>query len=710
MALTTYWARLQKGEEPTNLQFILFAVVLASAQWVPYVVLRIWARLHEYRDDDGDGFRRSPVWRFALELTIATVLIAGAFALTGFLTRYLVVNNLQLPLNLHILHGRIYASLAVPLLLILLTGGGTFIAGFTSRFSDVDDQEWWARAGAWILIVAICWGAIHLLVLFGPSLFVDLLAQFWTPSNAAPIQEPHSFAECCGLLTPQKTWSLSGLKGIATAVAGIVSGAITLFGGYSSKTAANGEAENDTGWRSKLSSIVVPLAGVVFGVFLVIILALITNLIIASNFGVDTSKFLRAGVVSLIASDPRSLIYNSPGRLLVLIASILAVAGWILGRVINTNKFSLHYYWRNRMMRAYLGVTRHTEAREETRNRFTDFDLKDDLQMYEAKQKPLHVVNVALNLAGGHKLEWQDRKAESFSISPLHSGSYWLGYRTSRYYGGREGISLATAVAISGAAASPNMGYMMTSRVIRFIMALFNVRLGFWLGNPGVAGSGDPSTFNQTTYDRDSPTQSVRPIFAEAMGMTNDRSPYVYLSDGGHFDNFGLYEMILRRCRFIVVSDASTDPDYSFESLAYAIRQVRVDFGVPIEFRKELQFGKTLKSEHRYCAIADIMYSCVDKPGGSPDRKPDPEYDGVLIFVKPSLNGSEPEDVLNYHRADNAFPEDTIVDQWFSEPQFESYRMLGSHMVETICSQTLPMVEYFEKFEELASWHVGLVR
>ena len=73
---------------------------------------------------------------------------------------------------------------------------------------------------------------------------------------------------------------------------------------------------------------------------------------------------------------------------------------------------------------------------------------------------------------------------------------------------------------------------MMTSPVIRFIMALFNVRLGFWLGNPGVVGSGDPSTFNQTTYDRDSPTQSVRPIFAEALGLTNDRSPYVYLSDG----------------------------------------------------------------------------------------------------------------------------------------------------------------------------------
>ena len=176
--------------------------------------------------------------------------------------------------------------------------------------------------------------------------------------------------------------------------------------------------------------------------------------------------------------------------------------GWVLGRFINTNRFSLHYYWRNRMMRAYLGTTRDQEerARAKTRNKFTDFDLADNLQMYELKQKPLHVVNVTLNLAGGKKLEWQDRKAESFTVSPLHSGSYWLGYRNSRDYGGDNGISLATSVAISGAAASPNMGYMMTSPVVRFIMTLFNVRMGFEyflrvvlvrpsrLGSPAAAG------------------------------------------------------------------------------------------------------------------------------------------------------------------------------------------------------------------------------
>jgi hypothetical protein len=703
MALTTYWARLQKGEEPTRWQFIIFAVALAAAQWVPYVGLRMWARRHDKRENDGESFNRPGAWQLTLKLAAATGLIVVAFAITGFVIWYLVVNYVPPPLNLHLGGGRLYASLAVPLLLILLTIGGTLISGFTSRFTEVDDQEWWARSGAWILILAICWSVCHVLVLFGPTLFVDL-------QN----------------LLVQKSWTWASIKGVSTAVVGIVSGAITIFGGKSAKTPVHGE-EKQTGGKPKLQPILMSLAAVIFAGFIIVVLALVTNWILASSFGAWAGEFLRAGVVSLNANDPRAIIYHSPGRLLAASAALLAVAGWIFGRVINTNRFSLHYYWRNRMMRAYLGVSRHTEERDITRNKFTDFDLKDNVQMYELKQKPLHVVNVTLNLAGGKKLEWQDRKAESFSISPLHSGSYWLGYRNSRYYGGNDGISLATAVAISGAAASPNMGYMMTSPVIRFIMALFNVRLGFWLGNPGVAGSGDPSTFNQPTYDRDSPTQSVRPIFAEALGMTNDKSPYVYLSDGGHFDNFGLYEMILRRCRFIVISDASTDPDYRFESLAYAIRQIRVDFGVPIEMRGEMYFDKEPKPTNRYCAIGDIRYSCVDKPGGG---TPDPAYDGVLIYIKPSLNCSEPADVLNYHETDDAFPQDTIADQWFSEPQFESYRALGSHMVETIYNERSegggnPEVESviaaaiktlgasdpaFGKFAEGAWNHVGCYR
>jgi Patatin-like phospholipase len=685
LALTTYWASLRAGEAPEYWKFILFAVALASAQWIPYVFLRIMGRLREHEADDGESFRRTDASQFALELVVATALIAIAFAITGFLTGYIVVYYLPPPLDLHLHFGRVYASLSVPVFLILLSGGGTLIAGFTSRFTNADDQEWWARAGAWILIVSIVWVAAHLVVLFGPSLFTDL----------------QTFMRSKGTGWAGLKEAAVSIKGVGTAVVGVISGIITIVGGKSSKVPANGD-ENQSDWRSTIG---LPAAAVVFAVFIAIVLALITNWILASPLGEWTAGVIGAGTVALATDAPKDIIYQAPGRLIVLLALLLAILGWIFGRVINTNRFSLHYYWRNRMMRAYLGVSRHTEDREKTRDKFTDFDQEDDVQMYELKQKPLHVVNVALNLAGGSKLEWQDRKAESFTISPLHSGSYWLGYRSSRYYGGNDGISLATSVAISGAAASPNMGYMMTSPFIRFIMALFNVRLGFWLGNPGVAGSGSSSTFNQTTFDRDSPTQSVRPIFAEALGLTNDHSPYVYLSDGGHFDNFGLYEMILRRCRFIVVSDASTDPEYTFESLAYSIRQIRVDFGIPIEMDK-MHFGKEPTEKNKYCATGKIRYSCVDRPQGSTDSEDD--YDGVLIYIKPSLDDGEPADVANYHKAHTAFPQDTIVDQWFSESQFESYRMLGSHMIEKICPKKGVTLDSF--LEQAREYLTGVQR
>jgi hypothetical protein len=672
LALTTYWVRLDKTAKPSPLQFTVFAVILGAIPWTIYAIMKLFGGPLDKQEAAAER-RKHPggkVRKFG-RYVMATVLIFLAFAITGFLTGYLVQAQSLVELDPRIGYARLYSSLAMPALLILLTIGGTLISGFTSRFTDVDDQEWWARSGAWILIVVIGWTVSHLLVLVGPSLLVG-------------VQE----------MLLHKDWSQVSFKDAATLVAGIVSGAITLFGGSSSKTPANGE-QAQASWKTKLLSMATSVAAVIFGAFIVILIALATNWILASSLGEQANRVFGQPAVLLDPTNPRDIIYKSSGWLLGTILLFLAAVGWVLGRFINTNRFSLHYYWRNRMMRAYLGVSRPEEEREESRNKFTDFDLKDNLQMHEVQQKPLHVVNVTLNLAGGHKLEWQDRKAESFSVSPLHAGSFWLGYRDSKSYGGSDGLSLATSVAISGAAASPNMGYMMTSPVVRFIMTLFNVRLGFWLGNPGVAGA--------STFGLPSPTQSVGPIFAEALGMTNDKSRYVYLSDGGHFDNFGLYEMILRRCRFIVVSDASTDPDYCFESLAYAIRQIRVDFGVPIEMRKQMRLGRNPADVNSYCAVANILYSAADGL-----TCPDPTYDGVLIYIKPSLNGSEPPDVLNFHQSDPAFPQDTIVDQWFGEAQFESYRMLGAHMIRTIDSFVVPKtLTPFERFEEQAKLHIG---
>jgi patatin-like phospholipase len=283
----------------------------------------------------------------------------------------------------------------------------------------------------------------------------------------------------------------------------------------------------------------------------------------------------------------------------------------------------------------------------------------------------LHVVNIALNLVSGHNLAWQERKAETFTVSPLHAGSYHLGYRSSRTYGGRiEGISLGTAITISGAAASPNMGYH-SSPLLALVMMFFNVRLGWWLGNPGVHG--------QRTYEQAFPKPSIKPMLAEAFGLTDDTSRHVYLSDGGHFENLGLLEMIVRRCHFIVLSDAGADPDCDFTDLANAMRKVRIDLGVPITVRGEMRIVSRTRARgeppSRYCAIADIDYAAVDGPDAAK---------GILLYVKPCFYGGEPTDIFNYASAHATFPHESTADQFFSESQFESYRMLGFHTMQSI--------------------------
>ncbi|HET7435821.1 MAG TPA: patatin-like phospholipase family protein [Thermoanaerobaculia bacterium] len=283
------------------------------------------------------------------------------------------------------------------------------------------------------------------------------------------------------------------------------------------------------------------------------------------------------------------------------------------------------------------------------------------------RRPPLHVVNTALNCTSGENLAWQQRMAESFTVSPYHSGSLFLGYRGSKEYGGDDGISLGTAVTISGAAASPNMGYH-SSPTMAFLLTFFNIRLGAWLGNPGPDG--------RKSYMKGHPRSGIVQFFAELTGNSTDRSKWVYLSDGGHFENLGLYEMVLRRCHTIVLSDAGADPTYNFEDLGNAIRKIRTDLGVPIDISRIAEAPRGANGEPvdgRYLAVGKIRYSAVDKNG----------KDGTLIYIKPGIfkDPDVPVDVYNYAQQSRDFPHESTGDQFFSESQFESYRALGRHAV-----------------------------
>ena len=627
-------AALIKIEKPTLIDFILFSEIFFLGG---YLLVRIifWFRkflsvpkVKEYKEPKQgiEEEKKEPIIKeksvlgkarhfFAVYLIeLLTSIVCGIF---GGSLLYLVIDNLGVlkttgfkifsdPSNL----SKFWVCFGVPLYLLVFLLGATLFVGFSVRFTNDEDREWMARFGAWVLMFIMGWIVFSTAVIFGPELFkIDLAG------------------------------------GLFTSVGGI-SGLITLILGFSSKSSLKNGNES----KSKTSFLIwfaPAVAAPVFVLFLIILIssattALITRVGYFENFRQLTWFFILSGI------------------------------GIVMGYFININKFSFHSIYRERLIRAYLGASR-TEKRLKTANSFTGLDSeKDNIEMRFLKQKPFHVVNMTLNLVKTQNLRWQNRKAESFTATSLYCGSSNMGegsgnYRSSEDYGlnvqnGRA-ITLGTAAAISGAAASPNMGYYTMSSAVSFLMVLFNVRLGWWLGNPGRRG--------QNTYNLPAPRWSPRLFLDEAIGGTNDSKPYVYLSDGGHFENLGLYEMVLRRCHLIVVSDAGCDEEFGFSDFGMAIHKIRVDMGIPIEFEPEKHPAKK-----RNCGIGKIRYSVVDGEGAE---------DGILIYIKPTLDDNEPIDLKNYQKEHTAFPHESTADQMYSETQFEAYRSLGFHQINSIC-------------------------
>ncbi|MDR3467477.1 MAG: hypothetical protein P4M07_16220 [Xanthobacteraceae bacterium] len=177
---------------------------------------------------------------------------------------------------------------------------------------------------------------------------------------------------------------------------------------------------------------------------------------------------------------------------------------------------------------------------------------------------------------------------------------------------------------------------------------------------------------------------AAKPLFEEAFGLTTDTRPYVYLSDGGHFENLGLYEMVRRRCRFIVAVDAGCDPDLAFDDLGNAVRKIQIDLGITIRFdglgamrnRPPATVSADDLEKIPCYAIGTIDYA-VDGAETGCDS-------GFILYVKPACHGDEAAGIRSYAQAHPSFPHETTADQWFTESQFESYRSLGFDIMEGI--------------------------
>ncbi|WP_339735661.1 patatin-like phospholipase family protein [uncultured Gimesia sp.] len=408
------------------------------------------------------------------------------------------------------------------------------------------------------------------------------------------------------------------------------------------------------------------------------------------------------------------------GLCLAVISAIVLLAA---GYIIDVNRLSIHYFYRDRLTETYLQTERHESGELKLIREDSDMTIGELNPSDNDKKNPFpyHIILCALNLAGSRDLARRTRKSDHFIFSRKYCGSSSTGYVPTNVY--RRGTTkLATAMAISGAAASSNMGFQ-TSFARAFAMTLFNVRLGYWLVNPRVYDRECDETTQeeviQFPVQKKPKTKWIDenwkhkrlpfcpkalekrtwwPWFlrAEMMSDTNSQSRFVNLSDGGHTgDNIGLYPLFQRRCQLIIASDAECDPGYSFSSLINVINQIYIDENVEVE----IDITKLRPDQDSGPGKAHFLIGKINYPE-DPDRndKDAEPSTGWLIYLKSSLIHNyyqstrneahhqhndlkhEPPAVQSYAIHHKDFPHETTADQFFDDDQFEAYRALGFHV------------------------------
>ncbi len=360
---------------------------------------------------------------------------------------------------------------------------------------------------------------------------------------------------------------------------------------------------------------------------------------------------------------------------------------------------------------------------------------------------PLHLINVTINetIDGKSQVEQRDRKGVGMAVGPggvsagvrhhvvfdveAERGKQFDrvdvfprdGFRMFRYAEDPqtnkprflgERMSLGLWLAISGAAFSTGVGSR-TSLGLSLLTGFGNVRLGYWWNAnvpPAERLGRIPLLF-----------RGLFPVQNYLLDEFTARFPgsarrHWYLSDGGHFENMGGYELIRRRLPLIVIIDAEADPDYTFGGLSGLVRKARLDFGAEVEFLTEDELKATLEpAVLPYFGTLEMLRRGkwveerrpnLEDPGRKRDA-PDPvdpsrtslayaslarifyggnrdEPGSWLLYIKPTVRGDEPQDVLQYHGDHPEFPQQTTADQFFDEAQWESYRRLGEHIASLV--------------------------
>ena len=396
-------------------------------------------------------------------------------------------------------------------------------------------------------------------------------------------------------------------------------------------------------------------------------------------------------------------------------ACLLLVAGltWLALTAANTqmaNTSSLHSFYRARLSRAYLAAgnkKRHMDQPDLPRTDVTKVMKGDDKHLGnyapELRGGPIHLVNACLNQTRDYRsgLYNADRKGAAVTVS-------WRGFEVGpdKFTPLDKDLDVGTLgrwVAVSGAAASPGAGAY-TSRGLALVLYLLGVRLGQWIRSPVATPDLEAlSIFGWRWLPK------PKMLFSEALAaFSGMERPWWYVSDGGHFENTGVYALLKRELDFIILSDASCDADYEFGDLENLVRKARIDFGAEIDFYSHAEAARVLtrlftqerrdvtvlspedmQDNHscRGVLLARIRYRARPGPGGTLVR---PE--ATLLVVKPNMHDALDVDLLAYKQKHAGFPHESTADQSFDEAQWESYHRLGEDFGRALTDEWLSLL------------------
>lgn len=369
------------------------------------------------------------------------------------------------------------------------------------------------------------------------------------------------------------------------------------------------------------------ILGSIFFLHFVANVALKYHVGVSKRFNQVESTVVGLGLVWLIIFMLTGLTVNeSLGQYNYLIYTLAAVVLIVAGFFTNPNALSFHRFYRNQLADAYLHFT----------GVFKNVRLKN---LFNAKSEkvndylaPYPLINTCLNLQSTQDERFTGSKANDyFLLSPLYCGAKLTGYVQTSTAPDYRQMTLPAATTISAAAVNPGMG-MYSNKLLSIIMTVVNARLGFWVANP---------LKNMRTGLVWWPTY----FFYELFSLIGTDNRKLNISDGGHIENLGVYELLRRKCRLIISVDAGADPKFSFMDLENLTIRARNELGVDIHFRDGDIPEEVIrpKPSHGYSdkrfAIADI-YQLWE------EIKPEDE-NGKLIRDR---NGDKIEVLVNYNR------------------------------------------------------------